>query len=149
LRTALKGRLMMAQNVLRSFGIGAATGLRTMTGPAFAFADRSGNWNWLFRAAAAGEYIVDKLPNTPPRTMPFGLAARAVAAGLSGAAVAGRDDRLLGAVCGIAAALPTAFLGAAYRQASAKRNVPPLAAALAEDALAIALAWSVTPHKRR
>jgi uncharacterized membrane protein len=139
---------MTAQNALRSFGVGAATGLRTMTGPAFAFADRSGNWNWLLRTAAAGEYIVDKLPNTPARTMPIGLAARAVAAGLAGASVAGKDDRLLGAACGVAGAILAAYLGVAYRQAAANRKVPPVAAALAEDGLAMALAWSVAPHKR-
>jgi uncharacterized membrane protein len=139
---------MTAQNALRAFGIGAATGLRTMTGPAFAFADRSGNWNWLLRAAAAGEYVADKLPNTPPRTRPLGLTARAVAAGLAGASIAGKDDRLLGATYAIAAAMLSAYLGVAYRQACANRKVPPIPAALAEDGLAMALAWSVSPHKR-
>lgn len=139
---------MTANGALRSFGVGAATGLRTMTGPAFAFADRGGHWNWLFRAAAAGEYIVDKLPSTPARTQPFGLAARAIAASLAGASVAGRDERLLGAVCGITGAMLTAYLGTAYRRQCAERNLPPIATALAEDGLAMALAWSVVPHRR-
>ena len=115
---------MTASNAFRAFGIGAATGLRSMTGPAFAFADRAGNWNWALRATAVAEYVVDKLPNTPSRTQPAGLAVRA-----------------------IAAAIAAAYLGAAYRQACAKRDLPPLAAALAEDGLAIALAWSAVPHK--
>ena len=140
---------MTANNALRSFGVGAATGLRTMTGPAFAFAGTSGKWNWLFRAAALGEYVVDKLPGTPARTRPFGLAARAIAAGLAGASVAGEDERLLGAACGIAGAMATAYLGVAYRQACEERKLPPIASALAEDGLAMALAWSVVPHKRR
>ena len=139
---------MNAQNALRSFGVGAATGLRTMTGPAFAFSDRSGNWNWFFRAAAVGEYVADKLPNTPARTMPIGLAARAVAAAFAGGSVAGKDDRLLGAACGVAGAMLTAYLGIAYRRACADRKIPAVAAALAEDGFAIALAWSMVPHKR-
>jgi uncharacterized membrane protein len=139
---------MNALTVWRSFGIGAATGLRTMTGPAFAISDRGGNWNWLVRAAAVGEYVVDKLPNTPARTQPIGLAARAVAAGLAGASVAGEDDRLLGAACGIAGAMLAAHLGVAYRRACAQRNFPPVASALAEDGFAMLLAWSVVSRKR-
>jgi uncharacterized membrane protein len=139
---------MNANVALRSFGVGASTGLRTMTGPAFAFAGISGKWNWLFRAAALGEYIVDKLPSTPARTMPIGLAARAVAAGLAGASVAGEDERLLGAAFGIAGAMATAYLGVAYRKVCADRKLPPVASALAEDGIAMALAWSVVPHKR-
>jgi uncharacterized membrane protein len=137
---------MTARTALRAFGAGAATGLRTMTGPAFVFSSNAGNWNWLLRAAALGEYIVDKLPNTPARTQPLGLAARALSAGLTGASIA-PDERLLGAVCAIGAAMSTAFLGAAYRHACAERRFPPIASALAEDALAIGLAWSVAARK--
>jgi uncharacterized membrane protein len=138
---------MAGSNAFRAFGIGAATGLRSMTGPAFAFADRAGNWNWALRAAAIGEYVVDKLPNTPSRTQPVGLAVRAVAAGFSGAAL-DPHERPAAAACAIAAAMAAAYLGAAYRQACAKRGLPPLAAALAEDGIAIALAWSAVNRKR-
>jgi uncharacterized membrane protein len=136
---------MTQANAVRALGVGAATGLRTMTGPAFAFSSRAGNWNWLFRAAAVGEYVADKLPNTPARTQPLGLAARALAAGLAGASL-DPDDRLLGAACAIGGAMATAYLGVAYREACAARNLPPIASALAEDGLAIALAWSAVPH---
>ena len=139
---------MTAQHALRSFGVGAATGLRTMTGPAFAFAGTSGRWNWLFRAAALGEYVVDKLPATPSRTKPLGLAARAIAAALAGGSIAGEDERLLGAVCGVAGAMAAAYLGVAYREVCAERGLSPVASALAEDGLAMALAWSVAPRKR-
>jgi uncharacterized membrane protein len=136
-----------SQNALRAFGVGAATGLRTMTGPAFAFASVSGKWNWLLRAAALGEYIVDKLPSTPARTQPIGLAARAIAAIVAGASI-DPDERVLGATCAVAGAITTAYLGTAYRYACAERKLSPIASALAEDALAIALAWSVIPQKR-
>jgi uncharacterized membrane protein len=137
---------MNARVALRALGVGAATGLRTMTGPAFAFSAIGGNWNWVLRAAALGEYVVDKLPNTPARTQPFGLAARALAAGLAGASF-DPDERLLGAACAIGGAFATAYLGVAYRHACAERKIPAIAAALAEDGLAIALAWSVAPRK--
>jgi uncharacterized membrane protein len=139
---------MTAQSALRSVGIGAATGLRTMTGPASAFSATSGNWRWLLRAAALGEYVVDKLPSTPSRTQPFGLAARAVAGGLAGASVA-PEARRTGAVLGIAGAMAAAYLGAAYRRETARRNFPPIPSALFEDAVAIALARYVVPHKPR
>jgi uncharacterized membrane protein len=137
---------MNARFALRAFGVGAATGLRTMTGPAFAFSANSGNWNWRFRAAALGEYVADKLPNTPARTQPLGLAARAIAAGLAGASL-DPDDRLLGAAVAIGGAMATAYLGVAYRKVCAERKLPPVAVALAEDAFAAALAWSVVPRK--
>jgi len=127
------------KDALRSLGIGAATGLRTMTGPAAAFAASSGNWRWLLRAAAVGEYVVDKLPSTPSRTQPFGLAARAIAGALSGAGVA-PESRYAGAALGVAGAIAAAYLGAAYRREAARRKLPDFACALLEDAAAITLA---------
>jgi uncharacterized membrane protein len=137
---------MTSQPLLRSLGVGAATGLRTMTGPAFAFNAASGRWTWLLRAAALGEYVVDKLPATPARTQPIGLAARAVAAAFAGASVAGEDERLLGATCSIAAAMASAYAGVAYRQWCAARHFSPLVSALAEDGFAMALAWTAVPR---
>jgi uncharacterized membrane protein len=138
---------MTTQRFVRSIGVGAATGLRTMTGPAFAFAATSGRWAWLLCAAAVGEYIVDKLPATPARTQPLGLAGRAVSAAFSGASVAGEDERLLGATSAVAAAMASAYAGVAYRHWCAARKFPPIASALVEDSLAIALAWSSVPRK--
>ena len=119
-----------------------------MTGPAFIFAGRNGTLTWVLRAAALGEYIVDKLPGTPTRTQPVGLTARAIAAAFAGAAIANEGERTIGAVYAVAGALASAYLGVAYRNACAERNLPALPSALAEDALAMALAWSVRPRKR-
>jgi uncharacterized membrane protein len=118
-----------------------------MTGPASAFSATSGNWRWLLRAAAVGEYVVDKLPSTPSRTQPFGLTARAVAGALAGASVA-PEARWTGAALGIASALAAAYLGAAYRRETARLNLPPIPCALFEDAVSITLARYATPHKR-
>jgi uncharacterized membrane protein len=133
---------MTAERIVRSFAVGAATGLRTMTGPATAFvARKNGTWNWPVLIGALGEYVVDKLPSTPPRTRPFGLAARAVAGALAAASLAGDDDeRLVCAACGIAGAMAFAFAGRAYRAEAAKHHVPNVIAGLLEDATAIAVA---------
>ena len=138
---------MTAERILRSFTVGAATGLRTTTGPASAFRAR-GNWAWAFRTAALGELIVDKLPSTPSRTMPVGLAARAIAGGFAGASLAeSAGDRWIGAACAITGAMAAAYAGAAYRRETARRRqVPPFIAALLEDGVAITLAWAAVPR---
>jgi uncharacterized membrane protein len=113
-----------------------------MTGPAAAFAVRkNGNWNWPVLIGALSEYIVDKLPATRPRTRPFGLAARAVAAALAAGSLAGDDDeRLACAAFGVAGAMVAAFAGRTYRAEAAKLHVPDVFAGLLEDGVAIAVA---------
>lgn len=140
---------MTIGRILRSLTVGAATGLRTMTGPATAFAVRkNGDWNWPVLLGALGEYIVDKLPSTPSRTRPLGLAARAIAASFAAASVAECDEeRWLCAALGIAAAMGSAFAGEAYRAEAARRKVPAFLAALLEDGTAIALARAAVPRR--
>ena len=139
---------MTPERILRSFAVGAASGLRTTSGPVSAFASRGGNWTWVLRIAALGELIVDKLPSTPARTMPFGLAARAVAGGLAGASLAqSAGERWICAACAISGAMAAAFGGVAYRRETARRSVPPLIAALLEDGAAIALAYAAVPRR--
>ncbi len=140
---------MSPERIVRSFAVGAATGLRTMTGPAAAFAVRkNGNWNWPVLLGALGEYIIDKLPATPPRTRPAGLAARAIAAGFAAASVAEFDEeRWTCAALGIAGAMGSAFAGRAFRAEAARRHVPDVLAALLEDAAAIALARAAVPRR--
>jgi uncharacterized membrane protein len=127
---------------LRCLAVGAATGLRTMTGPATAFAVRkNGNWNWPVLIGALGEYVVDVLPSTPSRTRPAGLLARAIAASLAAGSLAGDDEeRLTCAAYGIAGAMTAAFAGRAYRAEAAKLHVPNILAGLLEDGVAIAVA---------
>jgi uncharacterized membrane protein len=133
---------MISQRIVRSLALGAATGLRTMTGPAAAFAVRkNGNFNWPVLLGALSEYVVDVLPSTPSRTRPFGLAARAVSAALAAASLAGDDDeRLTCAGYGVAAAMTAAFAGRAYRSEAAKLHIPNVLAGLLEDGVAIAVA---------
>lgn len=128
---------------VRALGLGVASGLRTMAAPTTVF--RGAPWHGLLVFGAIGELIVDKLPATPSRTRPVGLLARSVAAAFAAGAVAARegDDAATGAVIGVAGALASAFLGAAYRGAAARSGIPDLPVALLEDIVAYATAFSL------
>jgi uncharacterized membrane protein len=91
--------------------------------------------------AALGELVADKLPSTPPRTEARGLVPRIGLGGLSAgllARSAGAPTAAAVAV-GAGAATGAAFAGMAAREALAKR-VPPVAAAIVEDVVAVTLA---------
>lgn len=95
---------------------------------------------------SAGELTVDKLPGTPSRTEPGGLAGRAVSAVVCGAALARRADerRLAGpALAALAGAAGGTFGGAWWRRTGAARlGLQPLVAALVEDAVAEGVAYA-------
>ncbi|MBQ0826413.1 DUF4126 family protein [Streptomyces tagetis] len=147
--------------------IGAAGGLRSTWGAAAlswtagSATGPPGEPPWLARpavrgllaAAAAGEFVADKNPATPSRLRPGGLVPRLAFGGLTGVAVALRDDPLAsptdpetplspvaGAV-GAGAALAAALAGARWRTTGPRRrpSVAPVAAAV-EDLVAAALA---------
>jgi uncharacterized membrane protein len=129
---------------------GAATGLRSTVGVgALAETGSSGLPTPLTTPAArvaaglavTGELVVDKLPNTPSRLDPPGLIARVALGSVAGAAIARASERPMvpAAVLAAVAAAVSARVGHDLRQRAASR-VPPLAAAVAEDVVAIALA---------
>jgi uncharacterized membrane protein len=132
---------MTSSLVLRSLGVGAATGLRSMAGPTLV--NRTG-WGRLLPILAIGELIVDKLPQTPSRTIPTALAIRAIGGALAGSSItnAAGKGRIWGALAGLAGAIGASYAGAAYRKA-ATRFVPPVVAALIEDGVAFGLATAV------
>jgi uncharacterized membrane protein len=137
-------------------GMGAVAGLRSMMAPALlAQAARTGsielkNGQCAFlgtqKAAdiatglAVAELVVDKLPSTPARTAPFGLAGRAVSGAIVGAAVcsARRKNPGPGAVVGALAAIGAAFIGYTFR-----KKFPGLVPAVLEDAATVGLAVAV------
>jgi uncharacterized membrane protein len=141
---------MAGGHLVRAACAGAATGLRSTVGvgalvetssaglPPFAAGSPA-------RVVAAigvtGELVGDKLPNTPSRLDPPGLAARAVLAGAAGIVVARvAERRALPAVAvAVTAALVSARVGHDLRARAATR-IPPFAAAVAEDVVAVALA---------
>jgi uncharacterized membrane protein len=97
----------------------------------------------IFALLAVGELIADKLPSTPNRTKPAGLAARVVLGGLSGACVAASASHSIavGAALGGCGGVVGAFAGyEARKRLTRALNVPDLAVALMEDGFAIAAA---------
>jgi uncharacterized membrane protein len=150
---------------LPSFLLGFVDGLRSMTAPAivcwaarlgwlhfagtkFAFVD---HWSTLvtFTVLAIIELVVDKLPNTPPRTAPVGLIARIVMGGACGLALAtsaGISIPLAGVIAAIGA-IAGAFTGYHIRRAVVlKTHLPDLVVAIAEDAIAIVGGLLIVSH---
>lgn len=155
----------MKRPLMAAVGLGAVSGLRTMQGLAWVSHDLSsrrvprratGLERWLARrdvatviaGMASAELAADKLPFTPDRITLRPLLGRAMAGAVVGAVAAGRDRQTAGAMLGasaaVAAALTAWFL---RREVGRTTMLPGLAVALAEDALAVALARSLaTPR---
>ena len=132
---------------LRSFGIGLTCGLRSMTGPAVVSWRAREGARLAFAALAAGELIADKLPATPPRTIPPALIFRALSGGYCGWRVAPARERapLAGALAGAAGALAGAYGGMALRAALVHwTGLPDPLVALAEDGVAVFGALAAT-----
>lgn len=117
--------------------LGAAAGLRTMMAPALlsysASQRNDGNSeNTLasrkavvgFGLLAVGELIADKLPNTPNRTEPIGLAARIVSGAISGGIISSKYKKSvpIGIALGALAAIAAAYAGQNIRRAVSKET---------------------------
>lgn len=141
---------MQRNAIVRSFGIGLTCGLRSMTGPAVVRWRARDPIRLAFAGLAAGELIADKLPATPPRTIPPALIFRAISGGFAGYSVArslGAGGRG-GALAGAAGAVLGAYAGMALRtRLVAASGLPDPLVALAEDAVAVsgAIAASAKP----
>ena len=137
----------------RAFGLGAISGLRSLSGPAFVSRAASRGDLDLDRTAFAflgsprlskalvlmelGELVGDKLPVTPSRTSLPPLLGRAASGALVGAAVFVSDGRraTVGAALGSTAAIAAGFVGERLRALTVeKTGLPDPLVALAEDA---------------
>lgn len=97
----------------------------------------------LLTAAALGEYVGDKLPNTPNRTAPLGLVGRLTLGGLVGAVVATALRRTLagGIALGALGAAAGTYGGFYARHGlTQKAGLADLPVAITGDAAAVALA---------
>lgn len=148
----------MKRSLMTAVGLGAVSGLRTAQALAWMSRelshgrpsrDGSGLERWLsndivtfgIATAAAGELVADKLPNTPDRIRPAALLGRAVAGAIVGAVAAGRDRQVMGAAVGAGSAVASAYAGWLLRREVGRVTfLPDIAVAIAEDALAAALA---------
>lgn len=148
----------MTRSLGTAAGLGAVSGLRSMQG--LAWVSRALAGRHLARGArplerflshdlvadalglaAAGELAVDKHPSAPDRIQPSSLVARAAAGAAVGSVVAGRNRQLIGALTGAGCALAGTYAGwFLRREAGRVTQLPDIALALAEDALAVSMA---------
>lgn len=150
---------MRSRTFLLAAGLGAVSGLRSMTGLAVLgrrLVGRGGRsrgplhrvlahppTTHLLALAAAGELLADKLPVIPARIAPLPLLGRAVMGAAVGAVVAEyrRDHPLAGALAGGAAAVVGSFAGYHARRVVGHRlSLPDAVVAAAEDGLALSSA---------
>jgi uncharacterized membrane protein len=145
-----------------AFGIGFVTGLRSLTAPAAV--SWAAHLGWLnlqdtglafvgstlmvvvLTVAALAEYVADKLPTTPRRTLPGPLIGRLVLGGFSGACltVSANQSWLVGAIAGAIGGLIGAFAGYEIRRRLVTGlKVKDIAIAIPEDLVAIVLAYLV------
>lgn len=93
-------------------------------------------------AMGAGELLGDKMKSAPDRTVPLGLLARVLSAGIAGAALAPRGRERAGAAVAIGVAIPTAYATLAGRK-QAMQRLGQTRSGLAEDALTLAAALAL------
>ena len=148
-------------SVPRALGLGAISGLRSLSGPAFVSraASRGGlNLDGTFLAFLGssrlskalflmelGELAGDKLPVAPSRTAHPPLLVRAASGGVVGAAVFASKGRrtTTGAALGSTAAIAAAFAGERLRAlAVEKTGLPGPVVALVEDAIVFLVGFS-------
>ena len=141
---------MRRRAVVGSLFLGAASGLRAQLGVATVVARSDPSLPPIFRqawtrrllvAAAAGELVVDKLPTTPSRLVPPGIAARLVMGALATSLFAQTRQApwLPAAAIGASSAAVAAKLGHDLRTRLA-HHAPDPAIAVVEDALGLGLA---------
>jgi uncharacterized membrane protein len=133
--------------LLRAAAIGTAVGSRTTAGPAaLAFTSRGAQRRRRQLAAGvalSGELVADTLPQTPSRDEPAGMLGRAGSGLACGGALARRRGEAVvpAAIAALVGGVAGLHGGLWWRTEYAERiGVPPLAAALLEDAVALALA---------
>jgi uncharacterized membrane protein len=94
-------------------------------------------------ALALAEMGGDKMKSAPDRTIPIGLAVRAITSAYAGAALAPRNQRIAGAAVAVGAALVSSYVGLRLRYAAMDR-VGQTPSGLVEDALVFGAGLAVT-----
>jgi len=93
-------------------------------------------------AMGVGELVGDKMKTAPDRTVPLGLLARVLSAGIAGAALAPSGRERAGAAAAVATAVPLAYLTLAGRE-RAIANMGQTRSGLIEDALIVAAGLTI------
>jgi len=152
--------------LVMALGIGIVAVLRAMTAPAMV--SWAAHLGWInlhgsplrfmefpiavaiLSLAALGEYVNDKLPNTPSRTAPPSFIARLVMGGLSGATLssAGGQSLAVGAVLGAVGAIIGTLVGYKARTGLVRTlKVKDIFVAIPEDIVAIVLAYCIVTFR--
>jgi uncharacterized membrane protein len=139
----------------KALALGAISGLRSASGPAFV--SRAASRGALdldgtplvflgspliskaLTMMQLGEIVLDKLPIAPSRTAVMPLLGRAASGGLAGAAAFASEDRhaAAGTILGSSATVAAAFAGEGVRALLERIGFPDPAVALAEDAVVL------------
>ncbi|MYS81414.1 hypothetical protein [Embleya scabrispora] len=133
--------------LVRAFLVGAASGGRSQAGITavrLTARDAGALSRLAVGSAAIGELVADKHSDVPSRLSLPGLAPR-VLLGATAAAVLARRTRgavTVAALVGAGASVGGAIMGAAWRQAAANTGIPAVSAAIGEDVLCYALAFT-------
>jgi uncharacterized membrane protein len=147
--SALIGAVASARSMTPMATIALARLLQRRTPGRLVLLDRP-----LFRTGAlvmgVGELFGDKMKTAPDRTVLLGLLARAMSAGIAGAALAPRGREQAGAMTAIATAVPLAYMTLAGRKVAMAR-IGQTRSGFIEDALVVAagvaiVALAVTPQ---
>jgi uncharacterized membrane protein len=125
----------------QTLALGAATGMRCFSGPAFLALKYGGPLKTIVPVMAAGEMIADKTPYIGNRIDSGPLAGRAVMGAVVGAVIAREHDEPVsaGMLLGAVAAVVTAHLAYQVRR---RMPVHGVLAGLAEDALVVGICGS-------
>lgn len=152
LSSALIGAVASARSMTPMAGIAAAriAGRRT-PGELFLLDHPLVKYGAL--AMGVGELLGDKMKSAPDRTVPLGLTARVMSAGIAGAALAPRGRERAGAALAVATAVPLAYATLAGRKRAMGR-IGQTRSGLIEDALVVAagaavVGWAMRPTKPR
>ena len=153
---------MKLLNLISSALIGAVASARSMTPmAAIATARLSGRrapgelflldrplFKYGALAMGVGELFGDKMKSAPDRTVPLGLTARVMSAGIAGAALAPRGEEKAGAALAVATAVPLAYLTLDARKRAMAR-IGQTRSGLIEDALIVAAGAAVVAFAMR
>ncbi len=124
--------------------LAAASGARTWAGVA-AISRRTPP-----KLFAAGEFVYDKVPTVPDACRSASLVGRIAAGALVGATVGSRAGRNRAGSAILGGLVAFASAHATYRMRRALgRRLPPMAAALVEDAIVVGAAWAGAELLRR
>lgn len=153
----------MIHTYVKSFGLGFVAGMRSMVAPALLSRklertvpakEPAKPIDYLAQppttialsVLAGGELIADKLPNAPNRTIPLQFGGRIASGATCGAAVSqveGQSVPVGALIGGLGAVVGTLVFFNLRRWLDHDLGLPDTVGALAEDALAITLGWSL------